>query len=360
MVVLFHYRFYTMEYLGHAPVFTRAFEGDHSGVEFFFVLSGFIIYLIHRNDIGLTHRALPFLRKRFIRIVPMYWIVVTASLLAFSDHPGWGGSKGLTLHNIVFDYLLLPTDGFLVLAPAWTLKAEALFYAFVFLAILQSTIGVACFVVWQATIVALNALAMARGWALTGPYLGYVLDIHNVGFGVGVLCSLWCLETRSPSPRALLSLLSVGIIGVFSIVAYEGVENLNFDNLQNFRERTLISAGYTLSYALIIISAARLEQIFKPNWNRVLVIFGASSYSLYLVHDPLASLMGKWAAGSRVFTDGREGYFYMLAVCVAVAVAFIVHLFVEKPLTGALKRFLRRSGFGDETTVIPDIRLHHS
>lgn len=346
MVVLFHYHFYMTEYLNKSPTMARIFEGGHAGVEFFFVLSGFIIYLIHSKDIGDPDSARDFLRKRMIRILPLYWIVITVSLVSFLAHPGWGGSKGLTLHNVVFDYLLLPTGGNRILAPAWTLKAEALFYASFCIAIFRPAIGVAAFVVWQLAIVVSNAWAALQGGNFDNPYVNYVFDIHNIGFGIGVACGWACSAAWTLSARRAQLLLALGLLGVLSVMAFEGVENLNFSNLQPFPERTLISISYTLSFALIIIASVRLEEIFKPAFDRRLVLFGASSYSLYLIHDPLVSFMDKAAARFRTLVDGHENALYLIEVCLAVAVAIAIHRFVEKPVTDSLKRIARRGASG--------------
>jgi len=123
LVVLFHYEFYASEYLGSASL-GKLFQGGHAGVEYFFTLSGFIIYYVHRRDIGQLGTLPQFFAKRFIRIVPMYWIVISLSCVVFAAHPVWGARKGLDLYNIVADYLLLPRTGQLILEPAWTLSAK--------------------------------------------------------------------------------------------------------------------------------------------------------------------------------------------------------------------------------------------
>ena len=59
-----------------------------SGVDIFFVLSGFIIYFIHAKDIGRPQRIYNFAKKRLSRVYPAYWVVLLGVLpiylLAFS------------------------------------------------------------------------------------------------------------------------------------------------------------------------------------------------------------------------------------------------------------------------------------
>src|SRR5271166_6887268 len=46
-----------------------------AGVDFFFVLSGFVITYAHWRDIGRPERVKTYYIKRFLRIYPPYWIV---------------------------------------------------------------------------------------------------------------------------------------------------------------------------------------------------------------------------------------------------------------------------------------------
>jgi len=56
----------------------------HAGVDFFFVLSGFIIFFVHGKDIGKPSRLPHYVWRRFIRIYPVYWAVTLISIvLAF-------------------------------------------------------------------------------------------------------------------------------------------------------------------------------------------------------------------------------------------------------------------------------------
>ena len=67
------------------------FRAGDMGVDFFFVLSGFIILHAHWNDIGHPERILPYLKKRALRIYPAYLVVFcTVLVLAFlvDNQPG--------------------------------------------------------------------------------------------------------------------------------------------------------------------------------------------------------------------------------------------------------------------------------
>lgn len=51
-----------------------AFQFGYTGVDFFFVLSGFIIFFAHASDIGKRDSLLAYVTKHLIRIYPIYWV----------------------------------------------------------------------------------------------------------------------------------------------------------------------------------------------------------------------------------------------------------------------------------------------
>jgi exopolysaccharide production protein ExoZ len=340
-VVLFHYHFYSSEYLGHPATLSRLFEGGHSGVEFFFVLSGFIIYYTHWRDIGRPATTLAFIKKRAVRILPMYWIIITFSVISFVVFSNWGISKGLTFHNIIFDYFLLPTSGDLILAPAWTLKHEALFYAIFCLVIFKPTTGIALLSLWQVAIFATNLIMLIEGWHLDNAYARYVLDIHNIGFGIGVLCGAISINSRVPTASRACLLLIFGIISVATLMGFESFENANFYGAQPFEEQIILSFLYLLAFAIVILASVGIERNWRITPNSFLFTLGASSYVLYLIHDPLASLLGKVERAIRLTAIVNENAIYCAEICIAVGLAVVLHVWVEKPLTQALRRALQ-------------------
>jgi len=88
LVVLFHASARIKKLYGvERHAFLDFFDFGDAGVQFFFVLSGFIIYHIHRNDIG---RVGDYLIKRVIRIYPIYIFVTLLILPAWYFLPSIG------------------------------------------------------------------------------------------------------------------------------------------------------------------------------------------------------------------------------------------------------------------------------
>ena len=55
--------------------FSIPFSFGDSGVDFFFVLSGFIIFYVHKSDLGRPTTLKSYIYKRITRIYPVYLIV---------------------------------------------------------------------------------------------------------------------------------------------------------------------------------------------------------------------------------------------------------------------------------------------
>jgi exopolysaccharide production protein ExoZ len=68
------------------PQIGRWLAGPSLGVAFFFVLSGVVILTAHWNDVGKPSAIFSYVRKRFIRIYPIYWVVLAMVLAGQLRH----------------------------------------------------------------------------------------------------------------------------------------------------------------------------------------------------------------------------------------------------------------------------------
>lgn len=109
-----------------SPVFaaeTYLFAFGAVGVHIFFVISGFIMVYTTRVDQGFVARD--FLRRRILRIYPMYWVCVAFYLAA---HILIGSPYQLSGPEILGALALYPEHASAIIGPAWTLSFEMFFY----------------------------------------------------------------------------------------------------------------------------------------------------------------------------------------------------------------------------------------
>jgi exopolysaccharide production protein ExoZ len=107
MVVLFH---------------VLGFQIGSAGVDIFFVISGFIMFHTNREVFGHAGAAILFLKRRILRVAPLYWLCTAFAL--------WPKTELKTLAASVLFVPVRSGDGSIhtVLAPGWTLNFEMFFY----------------------------------------------------------------------------------------------------------------------------------------------------------------------------------------------------------------------------------------
>ena len=313
LVVLHHATLIPEEtrFLGYQPLNGFFFPG-HMGVEFFFVLSGFIIMHAHAEDLGHPARLASYLRRRISRIFVPYWIVL-AVLVPMYLLTGMGTPDKRDWTAIVLSAFLIPQESQPVLGVAWTLTHEVLFYAVFAFGMLSRRLLPVLAAAWIALIL-LNQYV----WSLPFPG-GFLLSLYNALFILGMGCA-WLLR-RAAVPRAGL-VLTLGLTAVVASWTLELTFDLRWDV-----QRIL----YGTSAALIILGLVELERsgrLLAPAW---LVQGGAASYGIYLVHAVVQSIILNAVFRSRLGDVIPEWTLFAMLVAVPVLVGFTFHRLVEKP-----------------------------
>ena len=303
-----------------------------AGVEFFFVLSGFVMALAHRQDLARGGNVGAFLWKRFCRIYPLYWVV-----LAFPLYRFWGAPL-LSADAIVAWMSLLPvrTDNLLVVA--WTLRQEVTFYL-VLAICLVPVVGRFVLFAWVAATVCWWFVLPAPPWA-GHVVAGHVFSIFNFEFFAGLLAG-WVLP-RWTGRAALGWALLAGGIGVLGW-------RMSLDGWGNEYGPTLARPVYGGAYAAVILACAVLERQGAIRFGRraawCAAWAGALSYPLYLSHlitlDAVAGWIGPSGIAGAIGADATFGVLLVSAVVGAVVLAVVV----DRPLQRGLRRVSASSMF---------------
>ncbi len=123
MVVVAHAGIAVQNSIGHFEVAERAASVGVGGVDIFFVLSGMVIMLTG----PLAHprpTAARFTLRRFLRIVPVFWLWSTVTILI--DRPALAWPQTWATLFLPFATGVAATP---YLVPGWTLSFEMAFYA---------------------------------------------------------------------------------------------------------------------------------------------------------------------------------------------------------------------------------------
>jgi peptidoglycan/LPS O-acetylase OafA/YrhL len=327
LVMLFHYSFMITKFTGGRPL-AMALRGGHAGVEYFFVLSGLIILHVHRRDIGRPHRVRGFAAKRAIRILPMLWLVLIGWGTLRAALPGATTNGETSLGTLALDMLLIPHGGPMVLGVTWTLIREAIFYALFATLLVDRRLGLAVLIAWQGAV----AIRAASGMALP-PFGDALLDVHNLGFGLGM--AIAAMPPLRPLALARAT-AAAGLAGFAALLAIEwrigGPLDADFLPLGGWLGPLL----YTGAAAMLLLGLASSDRLRPRRESAAIGVLGGASYLLYLIHGPIGSFAIRALGRLPVALPPAA----MLGVLAAMAIvaAVIVHVVVERPLLASLRR----------------------
>ena len=334
LVVLFHNEPLVQKYFGELGAEGWFFAGQ-SGVEYFFVLSGLIIFGVHHRDIGQPGEIRSFVVKRLIRIFPMFWLVVIPLGFAFLAYRNLGADRNLTGTEFLSDIFLLPREGKLTLPPAWTLQHELVFYAVFATLILSRWFGIVLFALWQvACLVTIAFDLIPVGYQNVEP-AARLIGHQNFGFLIGL--GVVALD-RTIGLSGRRSAQIVGLVGGFLLACIFVAEGARVSVL--VPNAAAEAAMYFMVYACVVIGLLAVPNMPRPWLDATLGRLGQASYVLYLIHEPLGSatiaLLKQPFIRPMVSAHGA----YWICIGIAVAASLVMHYWLEKPMLAFLRKVL--------------------
>jgi peptidoglycan/LPS O-acetylase OafA/YrhL len=314
------------KYFGHKPLGCWV-DFAFAGVDFFYVLCGFIMFHVHADDFGQPRALVSYLWKRFSRIYPVYWIVLVSLIPVYFLAPQFGIGHERDPLVIVRSFVLFPfpaTDFPMVVAVAWTLVYEILFYLLFGLLILNKRFGTIVFAVWTVGI-------LASGWFESYPW-SFVFSHHHLRFLAGMGVGMLLRHRQVPAPRVVASagillFLGSGLVEDFYGPMPTAMQTICFG---------LASAGMILGLA----EAERSGLIRVP---RLLAYLGDASYSIYLVHFPALSLIAKLSKAIALDQYLPGAILFVLHIFGSVGIGCLCHQLIENPIQAWAKRCFRRA-----------------
>ena len=282
----------------------RSFNHGYLAVDFFFILSGFVIAYAYddRWNQGLTMGN--FIKRRLIRLHPMLIAGAIIGAITFLVQGGvtWSGesvSLAQVLLCLGLTFLFIPSvpggsyevrgngELFPLNGPYWSLFFEYignLLYGLLLrrlstkvLAVFVALIGITFF--WFATCNISEYGSIGVGWTLdTVNFCGGLLRML-FPFTLGMLLS----RTFKPRPvRGAFWLCSILLVALFAVPYIEAMQPLCMNGVF---EMTCIM----LIFPAIVLLAASCTSVGATT-NRIATFLGELSYPLYTVHYPLMYL----------------------------------------------------------------------
>jgi exopolysaccharide production protein ExoZ len=299
-----------------------------SGVDIFFVISGFVMAISTRDlaqpGAARLAAAWVFMKRRILRIVPLYWFYTLLKAALLLAIPALAVKSTIVPAHLAASLLFIPAMspwGFIqpTLPVGWTLNYEMLFYVVFALAIALGAPRIRfCLLVFLSVILA--------GRQFPGSVvLAFYAQSIVFEFILGVCIAHALLRYGSgPAPLAAV-LVAGGVLFTFGLGWEPGSERL---------------VPWGLAAAALVLGTVWLEPLIAraPLASR-LSFLGDASYSIYLSHT--------FVVPACVLALRRLGVLDPVAVSLVTALAVIAagcasYLWLEKPMTAFFKRLFFR------------------
>ncbi len=300
-------------------------------VQYFFVLSGFVMMTAHHADFGDARAAVRFWLRRAGRIYPVYWLALGIACIYLS---------GLMVGRRAFVVVTLwplAASADDIIASAWTLRFEIVFYLMFGLALLPK-IGRPLLCAWVAVVMWTTGrdIVHAAPWTALPP--GFWSDAavfispFNLFFFAGVLAA-WLLVAVKLRRAALWALLVFGVGGLVALLPF-----MQYGDGYGTPCVMLLSSVSLGSTMLGVAGLERGRAIRVGPWA---VWLGALAYPLYMLHMPLQLVM---QLEIKPYPLGAPALYGLTALTLAcfLAVSACVAFGFDQPLQTLLRSRLRR------------------
>lgn len=313
IVMLYHFTTRYDQIFGHVSPPAFALPWGHYGVNLFFIISGFVIFMtLHR-----IKRPMDFVVSRFSRLFPAFWVAVALTfllshVLGLPEKTVSLGTAILNLFMIHHLFGIRHVDGVY-----WTLEIELFFYAGAMAMYLAGRLDKV-----HAPLLALLALRLTyflaeRYFAVDLSWtVSHLLILPYIAWFICGIMIYRLTQIPDDAPKLDVFVLIAAIV-LLGIVEGAGIG--------------LLAAA--LSAIIWAAAKGKLPVLANP----VLAWLGAISYTLYLLHENIG-----WAVIMQAEKAGiATNLSIVLAIGLLLAMATAVTQLVERPAMAWIRRTYR-------------------
>jgi len=332
MVVVIAHIFHELDPVFGTQMFDNMWYDLRSGVDIFFVLSGFIIVYVTAGKFGQGGFRSTFLYRRVTRIAPVYWFYTSIMLAIVLFLPALSPSVKTSPMHTAASYLFLPwrspTGGLgPILGVGWTLLYEMMFYV-----VFSLVIG----------------LRMWRAIGVLGLVFGGLVLVRVLFFpGLPFYLEYWT------NPIILEFLAGAVIAGLYlqfakrfhwgfaaALIAFSLAWYVAARQVPAFLEQERIFREGVPSALIVLALTFGTKGIPAGlTWPKWLVLMGDASYSLYLSHffSMGIAMVVLEKLGLLPLLPAEAWILPLLAACVVASI--ISYYVIEKPVMGFARKY---------------------
>lgn len=355
LMVLWYHIFEGYAFAGGTTIET--FNHGYLAVDFFFILSGFVIGYAYDDRWGKSLTMKDFFKRRLIRLHPMVVIGVVLGAITFCIQGSvqWDGTHvgiSMIMISLLCAMLFIPAipgagyevrgngEMFPLNGPCWSLFFEYIGNILYALFIRRlSTKALAVLVALLGVGLAWFAISDISGYGNLG--VGWTLD--GVNFAGGLLrmlfpFSMGMLLSRKFKPikvRGAFWICTAVLFVLFAVPFLEGTEPICNNGMY---EAFCIIVVFP---ALVWIGASGTTTDKKS--TKLCKFLGDVSYPLYVIHYPLMYLFYAWLIKNELYTFEQTWQVALIVYAGSILVAYLCLKLYDEPVRKYLaKRFLQK------------------
>lgn len=299
--------------------------GRTGGVDFFFVLSGFLItYVYARKAKERDIAARQFLKKRFLRIYPLVWFMTILALPVLFIFPNIGAQSDRDIEVILRTLALIPQKDPPVLGALWSLSHVVLFYILFSIYIKHRVAGLITFIIWGIGILGSNYHPNAQllhDHSLA-TYTKFITSIFNIEFILGAIAAHIISTKNRTNTKLGAPLLLMGL----------GLYLAHWTAPEIFHEKSLNFWSYALGAALIIIGAALCEKRNNQKIPKIIQKLADSSYAIIVCNLPVIVVMTKLLSNQLPKTFSGSLTIFSIGMTLSCITGVIIAEYIEPKL----------------------------
>lgn len=326
-------------------------------VDFFFILSGFVIGYAYDDRWGKSLTMKDFFKRRLIRLHPMVIMgaVLGAITFCIQGSVQWDGTHiaismiMLSLLCTIFFIPAMPGVGYEVRGngemfplngPCWSLFFEYIgniLYALFIRRLSNKALTV--FVVLLG--VALAAFAVFNVSTYGNIGVGWTLEgVNFLGGSLRMLFpfSLGMLMSRNFKPmkvKGAFWICTIALIALFSVPYLEGLEPLCMNGVYE-------AFCVIVAFPIILWIGASGTTTDKQS-TKICKFLGDISYTVYVIHYPLMYLFYAWLIENQLYTLGETWHVALCVFILSIILAYLCLKLYDEPIRKYLaKRFLSK------------------
>ena len=353
ILVVWYHVFEGFQFAGNKPVIDFINHG-YLAVDFFFMLSGFVIGYAYDDRWGKSLTMGGFFRRRLIRLHPMVMLGALIGTVSFllTGMERWDGTHStllLTLIALVCSWLMIPAlpgmqrdvrgngEMFPLNGPCWSLFFEYIgniLYALIIRrlstrALAWLTALLCCALTWF-------AVTNQSGYGSIG--VGWTVDTTNLlGGTLRMLCpfTIGMLMSRVFKPiknvRGAFWICTIILLVLFHVpFIYVGTPM----SLNGIFEVACIICIFP-----IIVWLGASGTTTDNTSRRICRFLGDISFPLYIVHYPLMYAFYMWLMKTRLYTFSETWPIAISTMACSVCIAWLSLRFYDEPIRKWLKKF---------------------